>query len=712
MMLLSLLAKPAVRAELNPAHSSKRKADTRKRLRFVEGVSLWLAMLLMLFVHPLYAEASLADTEQAGQLYLMNGQSAWQQPALILNSDFKVQVSGLLAQTKLSREFKNTSDRWQEGIFVFPLPEKATVYGLTMAVGERRVTGRIEPKEKARQTYEKAKSAGHHAATVEQQRPNLFTSRVANIPPGETVRVEISYQQVVSYRNGEFELRLPTTLTPRYIPGESISETPEAWQSGWALPTRQVPDADEITPFTVRPEDVSQQSHRATIELDIESGFPLAEVTSPSHSFQTEIDDSHVLVTPEGDEVLMDRDVIVRWRPVTGRTPTAAVFHQQWQGEDFLMAMVLPPETTGPVLRRELLFMIDTSGSMAGESMIQARSALLRGLDTLRQGDYFNIIQFNSEAHSLFARPVPSEGYYLARARQYVKGLQANGGTEMAGALSLAMTMAQAPADDLVQQMVFITDGAVGNESALFDQIRRGLNDRRLFTVGIGAAPNMHFMREAARWGRGAYTAIHDSSEVNRALEGLFSAMEAPVLTDLDVRWPSQGHDVEPVPAKSGDLFRGSPLVQVVHGVPAAGELQVSGKLPGGRRWISRLNLSNAAEANGLNRQWARGRIDELIDAASLSGDLPDEQRITRLSMEHGVMSPFTSFVAIEEKSARPASENLEREQLPTLLPAGSRSGMLRYPQTATFWPLLSALGLLGLMFALAIAMLSRRPAL
>jgi len=713
-MLLSLLANPAVRADLypTPARPTKRLATRRKRLRLAEGVSLWLAMLLMLFVHPLYAEANQMAMDQPGQLYLIDGQSQWQQPALILTSDFKVQVSGLLAQTSLTREFRNTSDRWQEGIFVFPLPEKATVYGLTMTVGDRRVVGRIEPKAKARQTYETAKAAGQHAATVEQQRPNLFTSRVANIPPGETVRVEIRYQQVVDYRHGEFELRLPTTLTPRYIPGEVVPETSSQWQSGWALPTNQVPDAHEISPFTVRPEDVDDQSHRARIELDIESGFELAEVTSPSHSLQTEIDGSRVRVKPEGDVVLMDRDVIVRWRPMTGREPSAAVFHQQWQGEDFLMAMVLPPETVGPVLRRELMFVIDTSGSMAGESIIQARSALLRGLDTLRPGDYFNIIQFNSQAQSLFARPVPAEGHYLARAQHYVQGLQANGGTEMAGALSLAMAMDPAPAEGLVQQMVFITDGAVGNESALFGQIRRGLNDRRLFTVGIGTAPNIHFLREAARWGRGEYTAIHSSGEVNRALEGLFAAMEAPVLTDLAVRWPSQGQNLAPVPAKPGDLFRGNPLVQVVRGLPADGELKVSGQLPGGRSWSTRLNLGNAAAATGLNRQWARGRIDELMDAASLRGESPDEPGIIDLSVRHEVMSPYTSFVAVEEQPSRPESEQLESEQLPTLLPSGSQSGMLRYPQTATFWPLLSALGLVGLMFALAIVLLSRRPVL
>lgn len=195
-------------------------------------------------------------------------------------------------------------------------------------------------------------------------------------------------------------------------------------------------------------------------------------------------------------------------------------------------------------------------------------------------------------------------------------------------------------------------------------------------------------------------------------MNALFAAMEAPVLTDLNVRWPDQGRPLEPVPARPGDLFRGSPLVQVVQGLPAGGELQVSGRLPGGRSWSTQLNLGKAARATGLNRLWARGRIDGLIDSARLMGAAPDETQIVELSTRHGVMSPFTSFVAVEQQPSRPNTEKLGSESVPTLLPAGSQPGMLRYPQTATIAPLLTALGLVGLMFSLALLMLNRRQAL
>lgn len=688
-----------------PAPVTRRQRFRLKR--FLEGVSLWLAVSLMLFVHPLYAEANEADN--VGQLHFVDGQGQWQEPALVLDSEFDIQVSGLIADTRLLRSFRNTSDQWREGVFVFPLPEKASVYGLTMTVGERTIEGKVQPKETARRTYEKAKQAGQHAANVEQQRPNLFTARVANIPPGETVSVELKYQQPVQYQAGVFELAVPTTLTPRYMPGAPVSTAPDQWQGGWALPTTEVPDAGAISPFTVTPDDVAADSHRAVINLVIDSGLPLESVSSPSHRLATGQDGQTFSIRPDGGEILMNRDFVVRWRPVAGLEPSAAVFHQSWLGEDYLMAMLVPGENGSMALPRDLVFVIDTSGSMAGESIRQARSALQAGLDTLTPRDRFNVIQFNSQTHSLFMQPEVATGNNLARARRYVDRLRADGGTEMAPALSRALESASKEDGARVRQVIFITDGAVGNEAVLFRQIRQQLGNQRLFTVGIGSAPNRHFMREAARWGRGTYTAIQSSSDVDGPLQALFSAMESPVLTDIRVDWPGQETGKESFPRRPGDLFQGEPLVHVVRGVPAMGELKVSGRLPGGKDWTRALDLQQAAPATGLHRHWAREKIDSLEDEARVTGREPDKAGITELAVSHGLMSAYTSFVAVDSTPARSPETPMETDNLPTLLPAGSQAGMLRYPQTATSAPLLIALGLVGLMFSLAIVLLQRR---
>jgi Ca-activated chloride channel homolog len=705
-------------------HSLSRPAPRMTPLRvrrIMEAISLWLAMLLLLFVQPLYAEASLDAIESAGELRFVDDQGQHLESATMVNADYQVEVTGLVADVQLKQTFRNTSRQWREAVYVFPLPEKASVYGLTMVAGERHIVGEIREKAVARQEYTKAKSEGRKVARVDQQRPNLFTTHLANIPPGESIAIELRYQQPVRYQGGEFELRIPTTLTPRYMSGPPVTDAETTWNKGWATPTTEVPDADEISPFTVLPGDVKPGSHRAAVSMSIRAGLPVSRVSSPSHSLSNTWNGNTVEVTVGEGGFAMDRDLLVRWAPTRGMAPSAAVFRQQWQGEDYLLVMMIPGLESEQQVPRELVFVIDTSGSMAGESIRQANQSLLRGLDTLGPDDTFNVIQFNSQTASLFMDPVPATGNYLARARRYVQGLHADGGTEMAPALDAALgrhgpAAGSETAEGIqrLRQVVFITDGSVGNEADLFRRIERQLADTRLFTVGIGSAPNMHFMREAARYGRGTYTAINSTADVQRPLDELFGKMQSAVLTDIQVRWPDAEAGKSAQPRRIGDLFRGEPLIQVVKGHAPQGELQMSGELPDGSRWQQSLNLAQAAEGKGLHRVWARRKIDGLLDARTLGrtsgeNETPIVEQVTGLGIEHQLVTPYTSFLAVDKTPSRPVEATLATDSVPTLLPAGTSTGMLRYPQTATIAPLLQALGLLGLMFSAAIGLLKKR---
>lgn len=675
-------------------------------IRFMEGVSLWLAFLLMLSTHSLMADASEAEVT-GGQFHFVDQQGAWQEPATLLNADYQVTVSGLIATTRLRQTFRNTSQQWREGVFTFPLPEQAGVHALTMEAGERRIEGRIAERQQARQRYEKAKEEGRQAARLDQQRPNLFSTHLANIPPGESITVELQYQQPVQYRYGEFELRLPTTLTPRYMPGVPLPvPESEEWLAGWALPTSQVSDAQRISPFTVARGDVHPDSHRASVNVDIDAGLPVASVSSPSHRVSGIRDGDRVTVTPDNGRIVMDRDLVLRWRPVRGQEPSAAVFHEQFQGEDYLLAMLVPGLSQNRDFPRELIFVLDSSGSMAGESIRQARQALLYGLETLRPGDRFNVLQFNSQTGSLYPRPVAVNAHNLSRARQYVREVTAGGGTEMAQALTRALDHQNQTPGGVVRQVVFITDGAVGNEEALFGVIRRQLGDSRLFTVGIGSAPNMHFMRDAARHGRGSYTTVQDSSDIAGTLESLFRKMQAPVLADIRSRWPVA--DVQPLPEPVPDLFRSEPLVQVVRGQPAEGDAVFSGTRPDGSRWSRSLALGSAVAGTGLHRLWAKQRIERLEDRRESQSEDTVRKLVTDLSVKHQLLTPYTSFLAIDQTPRRPASESLTDEAIPVLQPAGSKASMLRYPRTATLSPLLLVLGLMSLMFTLCLYLLRR----
>lgn len=695
---------------LSAAHPSPQRYPRRGVQRWLESVSLWLAVLMLLFVHPLYAEAM--QTEGAGAFHFVDAEGQWQQPATLLTTDYRVTVSGLIADTVLKQRFANTSQQWREGVFVFPLPEDASVYGLTMVAGERVIKGEIQTRQEATRQYEEAREEGRQAARVEQQRSNLFTTHLANIPPGEAVTVELRYQQAVRYQSGEFELRLPTTLTPRYMPGQPLANRPSNWQGGWATPTTEVPDADKISPYTVRPEDVGNGSHLAQVSLTLNAGLPIADVSSPSHRLISTWEGDTVIVTPQQGALVMDRDLVVRWSPQRGQAPSAALFHEEFEGEDYLLAMLVPGQAPRQSLPRELVFVIDTSGSMAGSSIRQARASLLRGLDTLTRDDRFNVIQFNSQTRALFMSARPADAANLARARRYVQELAANGGTEMAPALEAALvdTNRGDETGGFVRQVVFITDGAVGNEQQLFGQIRGQLGDSRLFTVGIGSAPNMHFMREAARYGRGTFTAINDLGSLSEPLDQLFGKMEAPVMADIQTQWPAGTEDGSVLPQRPGDLFLGEPLIQVVRGQSAEGEVSALGRLPDGSQWQQAMDLSQAAPGHGLHRYWARQKIESLQDE-SLSGQTDEQSRaaITDLGLRHQLVTPYTSFVAVDKTPVRTPEDGLVTDQLPTLKPHGTTAGMLRYPQTATWSQLLMAVGLVGVMMSLAALMLQRR---
>ncbi|WP_328185301.1 marine proteobacterial sortase target protein [Marinobacter sp. OP 3.4] len=683
---------------------------SRRQVRRMEGASLWLAMLMLLFVQPLFVEVEAQErqvAEGAGEFHYVADQG--RVPAPVLSTDYQVTVTGLIAETRLRQTFGNTSGQWQEGVYTFPLPENASVHAMTMTTDERVIVGEIREREQARREYQKAKEEGRQAARVDQQRPNLFTTRLANIPPGESVTVELKYQQLVRYDSGEFSLRLPTTLTPRYIPG--VPEVPgdTEWTGGWAMPTTQVADAHRITPPQLAHEDVASGSHEATIAIELNAGLPLGEVSSPSHDVADVHDGNRIRVTPTTGKVVMDRDFRLRWRPVRGQEPAAAVFHETWQGEDYLLAMLVPGEQGSRVLTRELILVIDTSGSMAGASIRQAREALLTSLDTLGPGDTFNIIQFNSHTSRLFPQPVAAGADNLDRARRYIRGLQANGGTEMASALEAALLDRKESSVTDLRQVVFVTDGAVGNEQALFGQISDQLGGSRLFTVGIGSAPNMHFMRQAARYGRGTYTAIGDLSEVSSQLDTLFRKMQSPVLTDIDVAWPDGVDPGEQFPARIGDLYLGEPMMLLARGSSPEGSLAVSGSLPGGQSWQRGLALEQAAPGTGVHRLWARAQIDQLLDQG-LSGQVDDESReqVLALGLRHQLVTPYTSFVATDKTPVRPVEEDLKKVAVPSLMPAGSAHRRIAYPQTATPAPLLMASGLLGLLLSGVMVLIRR----
>ncbi|HSN51022.1 MAG TPA: marine proteobacterial sortase target protein [Woeseiaceae bacterium] len=624
------------------------------------------------------------------------------------NTEVSMNISGLVARVSVRQEFENGSDEWTEGVYVFPLPDRAAVDRMRLFIGERFIEGEIREKEQARKDYEQARSEGRKASLVEQERPNLFTTSVANIAPGERVVVEIEYLEDVRYDNGTFAIRFPMTLTPRYIPGSPL---PDRTGSGWSPDTTRVNDASRITP----PHVTASTDHRVSLRAHIDAGMPLEIVASRYHPVQVSEDRGRYTVVLANDAVPLDHDFELSWRPVPSAVPRAMLFRETIEGQPHYLLMVMPPDAAQgepPPMPRELILVVDTSGSMHGASIAQAKQALARALDGLAAGDRFNIVEFNSSTRALYHQSVAADAANIAHARKFVQRLEANGGTEMRPALQLALDAAGSEA--WLRQIVFITDGSVGNEEELYTMIESRLGNARLFTVGIGSAPNSWFMRKAAEAGRGSFVVISALHEVGEQMDRLFDKLARPQVTDIRVSWPG-GAVTESYPETVPDLYSGEPVTVRARASgpfqPGSG-VRVSGDSAGGA-WTRELALDGRGEHPGIGALWARAKIAALHDEERRGGNAEALRKaVVDTAVGHHLVSKYTSLIAVDKTPVRPAGAALAREQVPNLLPYGQdKNAIFGFPATATGAGVLRRRGLLTLLaglLLLAVAALRR----
>ncbi|RDH83002.1 MAG: marine proteobacterial sortase target protein [endosymbiont of Galathealinum brachiosum] len=675
---------------------------------------LALALFLLLLTNQVYANNATSELPQItldkiseGSLVVKsaNGNLYHQMP--LLRTVVDMHVSGMISRNHVKQYFKNPNDSWIEAIYVFPLPENSAVDHMRMRIGNRIIEGEIKEKQEAKRLYKKAQKEGKKTALIEQQRPNLFTNQVANIGPGETIVIEIEYQQTLHYDQGNFSLRFPMAITPRYIPGKAINETIPLAESGWAHNTLQVPDASSITPFI---NNNKQKINPVSIKIDLKPGFPLENLFSRYHTInkhQTN-DIIHISLT-EGD-TYSDRDFELVWTPESNHTPKAAVFNEKIKNNNFQMVMLVPPggdKFSGQPLARDVTYIIDTSGSMYGVSMDQAKQSLLIALDRLRLHDKFNIIQFNSVTDQLFSNSKMASFQNILSAKNYVNNLHADGGTEMAPALKLALKNNHEK--NYVHQVIFLTDGSVENETALFDIIHKSLGNSRLFTIGIGSAPNSYFMRKAAKFGRGSFTYISNVNEVHEKMSSLFAKLESPVMTDIQIH-TEDNITTEVWPNRIPDLYHGEPVVLAIRSDKPLNEIIVSGTRALSP-WSAKLQLNNSKPSNGIGAFWARNKISALSDSLHEGADKERvRSEIINIALTHHLVSKHTSLIAVDKTPARPNHSKFNTHQIPVNLPHGqsTKQSFGRLAQTATSAELNLLFGITLLMLALALTILLR----
>lgn len=649
--------------------------------RFPAGPPRTLSSLSPLFLALLALVLSLGAARAlpgpAGGSLVLRGSEAGAAPleAPLLATDIAVEVSGPTARATVTQAFRNTTDRWMEGTYLFPLPEEAAVDAMTLVVGGKVIVADIRERAAARRDYEAAKASGRSAALVEQQRPNVFTNAVANIAPGETVLVRIAYQQAVPSSAGTRMLRLPLVVAPRYHPAppvlDLVSErSGETRRGGDPVPDRRRLAAPVLDPASAGP------VNPVSLSVRLEAGFPVGALRSTTHAIHVEETGPQSRRVTLGEGVVpADRDFELTWAPAPAAAPSLGLFRETVAGSTYLLATIEPPAAeakAGPRLPRDVTFVIDNSGSMSGASIRQAKAGLLAGLARLSPEDRFNVIRFDDTMDALFPEPMPADDAHLGRAEGFVRALEARGGTEMLAPLKAALVDPHPEERARLRQVVFLTDGAIGNEDQIFAAIHDGLGRSRLFMVGIGSAPNGHLMRHAAEIGRGSFTAIHTAEEVAERIGALFVKLESPVVTDLVARFSAGGGEITPDPLP--DLYRGEPVVLAARLAHARGEgsLTVSGRI-GGAPWSTSIPLDRAVEGKGVSKLWARARIGE-AETARITGRLPPAEadaQILRLGLGHGLVTRLTSLVALDATPRRPAGTPLAERDLPLNLPAG-----------------------------------------
>ncbi len=677
---------------------------------------------------------------KSGQLMFQSSKGTYE-PSLHLKSNADVSINGLIAKITLSQTFTNHTDSWQEGVYIFPLPENSAVNHMEMRIGNRRIIGEIKEKQHAKKIYQKAKQAGKRAALTEQLRPNIFTQRIANIGPDQEVEITITYVQNIRYDKGEFSWRLPMTITPRYFPRQQSANVPRDTQdikknspfneieqpnehpttshqeqltntqiiassNGWASPSVvQSMDAWPL-PASINEFHDLGTFNPMSLNIALDSGLPLEYIGAPYHDIRiTKSQKTHTIDFVE-NTVNMDRDFVLNWRPTQSSAPQAALFSEEIEGDFYSLLMLIPPTNTGSVngLARDMIFIIDTSGSMGGASITQAKSSLINALSRLNEKDRFNIIEFNSDYTQLFPQLAHATPANTGEATAWIASLNAGGGTNMLPALTAAFK--QYHNSESLQQTIFITDGAVGNETQLFSTIRNKLGNTRLFTVGIGSAPNSYFMKKSAEFGRGSFTYIGDINRVSEKINALFDKLDGAVAKNIDVQWPG---DAQIYPNNIPDLYLSEPLLISAKSKALSGDIEIRG-ITSEIQWQKNLSLDHHKNNEGVASIWARAKIEDLEDL-KISGGNPDilKLEITDVALKHHILSPYTSFVAVEQEIIRPASADLQSTPIQNALPKGhataNKTRSIAYPATATtaeisWW--------IGLFFTLCLIMYRR----
>ncbi|MCB9595406.1 MAG: PQQ-binding-like beta-propeller repeat protein [Sandaracinaceae bacterium] len=571
-------------------------------------------------------------------------------------------VSGRVAEVFVTQRFENDGPEPIEAVYLFPLPADAAVDQMEMRIGDRVIRGVIRGRSEARQEYEAARTEGRRAALLEQQRPNLFAQRVANIAPGDAIEVRLRYVQTLPFEGGEYALTFPMVAPRRYDP-EGVA-----------------PDALADATTTSATSAFVDEQPPVRLHLSVDAGLPIRSIASPSHEVELTRDgDTRAALsfTASGED--RTRDFVLRYA-VGGDRPQAALLSHRTEEGGFFSLLIQPPTapTDAEIVPRDVTFVVDTSSSMHGRPLEHARASIRSVIEGLRDTDRFNVIGFADQVRALSPAPVARDASSVERAGAFLEELRAVGATEMVPAIERAL--ATPTEDGRLGIVVLVTDGYIGNEAAVLRSIATHLGSHRLYALGVGSAVNHFLVERAAEIGRGRAIVTALSDEPTEAAATFASYIDRPVFTDVRIDWG--GLEVSEVyPRRVPDLFADRPLV--VYGRFADGgatTVRVRGSV-GGRRYERAIDVSlpTAPTPEGPHASqgtlWARAAVHERMNRLFLRDDEALIDEVRQIGLAHHLVTQWTSFVAVEQRIEPESEGEAEPEARATVSPARALPG-------------------------------------
>jgi len=567
----------------------------------------------------------------------------------------EVKIAGVTADVTITQVYKNEGRRTLEAVYIFPASTRAAVYALRMTIGERIIEAEIMERQKARQAYDQAKEEGRTASLLEQQRPNVFQMNVANILPGDQIKVELRYTELIEPRENIYEFIFPTVVGPRYanLPAQGAPDT-QKWVENPYLHEGQPAPYD------------------FGLSLDLNTGLPLAQLTSPSHEIAVEYSgQTQAHVTIKDGKQAGTKDFVLGYRLAGDRIETGLLLYPGPE-ENFFLMMMEPPERVKPesVLPREYIFIVDVSGSMRGFPLKVAKVLMRDIITNLRPSDFMNVLLFAGGSAVLSPdRSLPGTEANKAKAVSWIESQQGGGGTEILPALTRALVLPKT--DEVSRIIVIVTDGYVSVEPEAFELIRRNLGQSNLFAFGIGGAVNRHLIEGLARVGLGEPFVVLNEAEGPAQAERFRRYIENPVLTGIRAAFEGfEAYGVEPLALP--DLFASRPIILFgkYRGRPD-GRIVITGKTAQGdfKKVVAVSTAEPSPENSALQRLWARHRIMRLADLNKLEEQDERIKEVTALGLKYSLMTPYTSFVAVDK--IKRADGQLVTVKQPLPLPAG-----------------------------------------